>query len=1203
MKKSLKAMIASASLLLATSVLAGCGNKEPMIPVASVHEHTFSENWEASDSSHWHKATCEHTDVMSNVEDHKFGAWNVTRQPSQTEEGVQERTCSVCQYVQRAAVAKLDHQHTFSQAWEADDDNHWHKATCHENVYSSFAAHTYGQWNVTVQPTETKKGIMERTCSVCNHKETAEVDKTLHVHTYASEYSVNSSSHWKAATCGHDDSFKDFDSHSFGQWEVVDESTETTNGSRQRVCGVCGYVEVEELPLAPHTHTYSTSWNKNAVEHWHDATCECAADGVRKDVSAHNWGSWNTVTAATEDAEGVKSRSCTVCGYTEEGSIEKLPHTHTYSNTWTYNSETHWHEATCGHVAKSGEAAHTKNTNEISWAGAIKCSVCGYIIQPAVKDTEKYIPSDVVTLEPNQCDAYKVTLQSDAQPRIEFAIASGSISFWLYNSDGVSVSSGGAYTATKDFVGAKTLPAGNYYLKVKAGSNGNTNVLITNYTFVYERETVSSKEIALEGAEPVEYTMYEYTARYGVDTQYNYVTIENESGEEIALFGDGKIYSQPGETVMGAWRTVNASGSTRLFYVPEFCYRSEIISSSPYTIDVANSTESNAVLKVSESNFLNILWNDTYWKGVNGYNELNAKLYAWYGSMYAQFSTTSYRKDLTTNTIVKNSTTWDWDGLFEMDFDAICEDMTYDSDTEMYKFIKSGKYASFKVTNTQASNFSIFRGFANATTYAAGVQSKGAYMTRFTYVFDANGHRVNTARSYAKINGDQGNIGYGENYASWFYSGSDTKENRFEVKPGETYYFLDYDTSSANYHATLGQTTYSVTLDPNIEGVEPMLYLDGADFRGAKYQHSYSAYDISNYLLDNVEVPEGKHFAGFAGTKTGNVMFTACPMTNNGLNGKPTIVNKNDNGTLYAKWIDSENLIMTPREITNFLSDTNAIEYHLDNIVDGNLVIKPNDAVNLVYSSGTVREQMISEVGYGSTPTEELSQEEAALHPGEKPWIVVEFPNGINGVHVGLIAAYMETEFELTLCDEDYSGIAFLPSVQKGEAATLPFYGELSEMDPDSADWGSYEVLFGEGGALEGKYFAGWSENGVDIVTLDGGEYTPIRDTELTPIYKDVEDSKLVALRYGIGFETIGGTEYLKLQVLDPNLTITTATPFTLVFSDGTTATIGVTQLLTIDGVNLPDGAKRSDGVILLNVFNFETKKADIERAIQIIAA
>ena len=204
MKKSLKVLIASSAIMLGVSLLAGCEEK---IPVSQIHEHTFSENWEASDSTHWHKATCEHTDVMSNVEDHKFGAWNTDKEPTQEAEGSKSRICTVCQYKQVAAIAKLDHTHVFSTEWSKDAEYHWHDATCHTDVRADVAKHTFGNWTVKVEPTETTKGLKERECSVCGYVEKAEVDQTLHVHTYASEWSTNETSHWKAATCEHADSF------------------------------------------------------------------------------------------------------------------------------------------------------------------------------------------------------------------------------------------------------------------------------------------------------------------------------------------------------------------------------------------------------------------------------------------------------------------------------------------------------------------------------------------------------------------------------------------------------------------------------------------------------------------------------------------------------------------------------------------------------------------------------------------------------------------------------------------------------------------------------------------------------------------------------------------------------------------------------------------------------------------------------------
>lgn len=57
--------------------LVGCTGDKP-------HEHTFSEEWSKNDSSHWHNATCDHTNLVSNLSDHEYGDDNV---------------CDVCGYI------------------------------------------------------------------------------------------------------------------------------------------------------------------------------------------------------------------------------------------------------------------------------------------------------------------------------------------------------------------------------------------------------------------------------------------------------------------------------------------------------------------------------------------------------------------------------------------------------------------------------------------------------------------------------------------------------------------------------------------------------------------------------------------------------------------------------------------------------------------------------------------------------------------------------------------------------------------------------------------------------------------------------------------------------------------------------------------------------------------------------------------------
>ena len=59
-----------------TMLLSACGGN-------SSHEHTFDSKWDTNESSHWHKATCEHTELTKDLAEHTFGDGNI---------------CTVCGY-------------------------------------------------------------------------------------------------------------------------------------------------------------------------------------------------------------------------------------------------------------------------------------------------------------------------------------------------------------------------------------------------------------------------------------------------------------------------------------------------------------------------------------------------------------------------------------------------------------------------------------------------------------------------------------------------------------------------------------------------------------------------------------------------------------------------------------------------------------------------------------------------------------------------------------------------------------------------------------------------------------------------------------------------------------------------------------------------------------------------------------------------
>ena len=73
-------------------------------------------------------------------------------------------------------------------------------------------------------------------------------------------------------------------------------------------------IEVEITP-----HDFSGNWEKNEKDHWHVCTVEHC--DVTADEAAHTYGDWTVEKAATKTEEGVKARTCNVCGYQEKVAI------------------------------------------------------------------------------------------------------------------------------------------------------------------------------------------------------------------------------------------------------------------------------------------------------------------------------------------------------------------------------------------------------------------------------------------------------------------------------------------------------------------------------------------------------------------------------------------------------------------------------------------------------------------------------------------------------------------------------------------------------------------------------------------------------------------------------------------------------------------------------------------------------------------
>lgn len=173
--------------------------------------------------------------------------------------------------------------------------------------------------------------------------------------------------------------------HTYGDWIVDREATETEAGAKHRICSACEKREIAEIPMLAHTHKYASEWSYDDAYHWHNSTC--GHDPAGK--TAHTYGDWIVDAEATEEADGVEHRICSVCGKVETAEIAKLSHTHKYTIEWSYDDAYHWHASTCGHDdAVADKAPHDFGDTGICECGAREINIAVTVyIDGVISDT------------------------------------------------------------------------------------------------------------------------------------------------------------------------------------------------------------------------------------------------------------------------------------------------------------------------------------------------------------------------------------------------------------------------------------------------------------------------------------------------------------------------------------------------------------------------------------------------------------------------------------------------------------------------------------------------------------------------------------------------------------------------------------------------------------------------------------------------
>ena len=333
-------------------------------------EHIFSGD--LSDKYHWEYCDCGRVREYTN---HDFAAWNIITEPTEISEGLKDSTCEVCKYHTSATIDQLKHEHSYSDKWVWDENDHWLECRCGNK--SEVSAHVHKTWKTTQEPTIYTTGTRESVCEGCKFVKIEVLAPLEHTCSFDSEWKTDENSHWLLCYCGQKGNSA---SHSYGNWETIKAATITSTGEEKRSCTVCGFTQTQIIEKIPHTHSYTKVWKNNQKEHWYQCSC-----GEKTGVASHSFGSWVTITPATITSEGKKQRTCNYCKYIEIATIEKIPHTHSYTSVW-FNDETgHWNQcSSCREKVNS--SSHTYGSWTVLKAptstepGSKRriCSVCNY---------------------------------------------------------------------------------------------------------------------------------------------------------------------------------------------------------------------------------------------------------------------------------------------------------------------------------------------------------------------------------------------------------------------------------------------------------------------------------------------------------------------------------------------------------------------------------------------------------------------------------------------------------------------------------------------------------------------------------------------------------------------------------------------------------------------------------------------------------
>ena len=264
--------------------------------------------------------------------EHDFGEWTATVSPTCTEPGSKNRACSVCGHTETAEIPAVGHKYVLVEERPVTCAENGKKifecSVCHdkkEEITEDKLNHDFGGAAPCADGVTCIRCGKERLPLPHSHA-TREIEPTCTESGYIEEYCTECGKIFakieKAEPSGHD----------FCEWRLVKAPTCTEPGVQTRVCERCGERVNEVVEATEHSVVDVSAKAADCTQDGYEAYAYCSVCGeeiipkVAIAAAGHDFGEWETETAATCEEEGTEARSCKSCGTVEKRVVPATGH-------------------------------------------------------------------------------------------------------------------------------------------------------------------------------------------------------------------------------------------------------------------------------------------------------------------------------------------------------------------------------------------------------------------------------------------------------------------------------------------------------------------------------------------------------------------------------------------------------------------------------------------------------------------------------------------------------------------------------------------------------------------------------------------------------------------------------------------------------------------------------------------------------------